>query len=281
MHIYPIVGVLCLLVITAADTAAGASPDCRDGWICIDEVRYDGYIELIARNLQTYPITYTLQARSHSAEIEGPDTVTATLSPYTQATAIVLRNLRQTNQKPYSIKLGWTVGDMNANHDDDHLYAFPYEEGHSYRILQGYGSRFSHTGREEFAIDFDMPVGTPVHAARAGIVARVTESNDKGCWDDGCGAYANFIVVLHSDGTTGEYYHLVKDGALVEVGDSVARGQKIGYSGNTGHTALPHLHFAVYRATDWGQTQSIPVRFQSADGTINTPRRGGRHQAAY
>jgi murein DD-endopeptidase MepM/ murein hydrolase activator NlpD len=126
-----------------------------------------------------------------------------------------------------------------------------------------------------------MPEGTPVHAARAGVVARVVESNDRGCWKDGCGRYANFIVVLHSDGTTGEYYHLQQAGALVEVGQSVARGQRIGLSGNTGHTAMPHLHFAVYRATEDGQTQSIPVRFQSADGTVNVPRRGARHQAAY
>jgi murein DD-endopeptidase MepM/ murein hydrolase activator NlpD len=159
------------------------------------------------------------------------------------------------------------------------VYSFPYSSGKSYRIVQGYGSRFSHTGLEEFAIDFDMPVGTPVHAARSGVVARVEDSHSKGCWEDGCGRYANFIVVLHSDGTTGEYYHLNKNGSLVEVGDSVSQGQMIGYSGNTGHTTMPHLHFAVYRAVDWGDTQSIPVRFRSADGIIDRPRRGRRYQA--
>ena len=90
--------------------------------------------------------------------------------------------------------------------------------------------------------DFRMSEGTPVHAARGGIVARVVESNDKGCWEDGCGQYANFIVIMHDDGTTGEYYHLQQDGALIEVGDKVVEGQKIGYSGNTGHTALPHSY---------------------------------------
>ena len=85
--------------------------------------------------------------------------------------------------------------------------------------------------------------------------------------------------MLHADGTTGEYYHLQQDGALVEVGDRVIRGQQIGLSGNTGHTAMPHLHFAVYRATSGGNTQSIPVRFESADGIVNVPRRGARYQA--
>jgi len=84
---------------------------------------------------------------------------------------------------------------------------------------------------------------------------------------------------LHNDDTTGEYYHLQKDGSLVDAGDRVSQGQKIGYSGNTGHTTMPHLHFAVYRATTMGNTQSIPVRFRGADGIISRPRRGGRYQA--
>ena len=70
-----------------------------------------------------------------------------------------------------------------------------------------------------------------------------------------------------------------KNGALVEVGDRVFQGQKIGYSGNTGHTTMPHLHFAVYHATSGGNTQSIPVRFQGVDGIITRLRRGGRYRA--
>ena len=166
-----------------------------------------------------------------------------------------------------------------AVHDDSHLYSLPYASHESYRMLQGFGSRFSHTGLEEFAVDIDMPVGTPVHAARAGVVVDVEESNTRGCWDDGCGRYANFIVILHSDGTTGEYYHLRKGGSLVNVGDAITQSQQIGYSGNTGHTTMPHLHFAVYCAIGWGSTQSIPVRFQSANGIIDRPRRGVRYKA--
>jgi murein DD-endopeptidase MepM/ murein hydrolase activator NlpD len=181
----------------------------------------------------------------------------------------------------YSISLEWTVGDQHADHDDSQLYALPYASGQAYTILQGYGSRFSHRGREEFAVDFDMPIGTPVHAARGGVVARVVESNDRGCWEDGCGKWANYIVILHNDGTTGEYYHLQKNGAHVDTGDSVVRGQKIGLSGNTGHSTMPHLHFAVYRAISWGNTQSIPARFETADGIVNTPRHGTRHRAVH
>lgn len=258
-----------------------ASPTCKDDWICIDEVPVGDVIELRARNLQEYPLTYTVRVSTRSYRIDGDRTVTRTLAAGASESFMTLQPREDSRDQRYRLSLEWTVGDLRANHDDDYLYAFPYAHGRAYRILQGYGSRFSHRGREEFAIDFDMPEGTPVHAARPGVVARVVDEHDKGCWADGCGRYANYIVVLHSDGTTGEYYHLQQNGALVEVGDRVARGELIGLSGNTGHTTMPHLHFAVYRATSWGNTQSIPVRFASADGIINQPRRGGRHQAAY
>lgn len=262
-------------------TSGSTTSECKDNWICVDEIRQDKAIQLRARNLQDYPVTYTLQVQTNSYAVNGPKTVTRTLRPrQTQAVmTLVPRDGYRRNE--YGFSLDWTVGDKNANHDDDHLYAFPYKAGKSFRILQGFGSRFSHRGLEEYAIDFGMPIGTPVHAARAGVVARLEESNSIGCWEDGCGKYANFVIILHSDGTTGEYYHLKENGAFVDVGDSVARGERIGLSGNTGHTTMPHLHFAVYRASTWGRTQSIPVRFQSADGVISRPRRGGRHQASY
>ena len=259
--------------------AHSATADCKDEWICVDAVNQGGNVELRAKNLREYPITYTLRIRTRDLIVDGPKTVTRTLAPNQSEQIMVLSNNSGRNNGKYRYSYDWTVGDKDAAHDDDHLYSLPYSSGRSYRVIQGYGSRFSHTGLEEYAIDLDMPVGTPVHAARAGVVARVEESHSKGCWEDDCGEHANYIVVLHSDGTTGEYYHLKEDGALVKEGDSVAQGQKIAYSGNTGHTTMPHLHFAVYRATDWGSTQSIPVRFQGVDGIVDRPRRGGRYQA--
>lgn len=265
---------LCLLL-----AQAPAAADCKDEWFCVDELRQGGNIEIRARNLREFPITYTLRVRTGGLHVDGPKTVTATLAPNESQRVMMLSRDEARGSQRFRYWFDWTVGDKDAVHDDDHLYSMPYASGRSYRILQGYGSRFSHTGLEEFAIDFDMQVGTPVHAARGGVVARVEESHDTGCWEKGCGKFANYIVILHNDGTTGEYYHLMENGALVEVGDAVAQGQEIGYSGNTGHTTMPHLHFAVYRASSWGETQSIPVRFQAADRIIDRPRRGARYQA--
>lgn len=253
--------------------------DCADDWLDVNEVREGGNIELRATNLREFPITYTMRVRTNGLTADGPKTVTGTLDGDQSQLVMVLRDAQRQQSGGYRVFCEWTIGDKDANHDDELLYRFPYADEKSYRVLQGYGSRFSHTGLEKYAIDFKMDVGTPVHAARSGVVARVVESNEKGCWEDGCGKFANYVVVLHDDGTTGEYYHLKKDGALIDVGDRVVAGQKIALSGNTGHTTMPHLHFAVYRAASWGNTQSIPVRFISSEGIVNSPRSGRRYAA--
>jgi len=267
-----------LLIASTGAISPAASADCRDETLCVDEISAGGNVELHARNLRNFPITYTLRVRAGNFSLTGPNTVTAVLEAGgTQQVMVV--SARQGGDQGIRYDYRWTVGDKDARHDEQYVYSLPYARDRAYRVLQGYGSRFSHTGREQYAVDFDMPEGTAVHAARAGLVARVEESHDRGCWNDGCGRFANFIVILHDDGTTGEYYHLARNGALVGVGEHVSRGQKIGLSGNTGHTTMPHLHFAVYRAIAWGRTQSIAVRFQSADGIIDRPRRGARYQA--
>ena len=53
-----------------------------------------------------------------------------------------------------------------------------------------------------------------------------------------------------------------KNGAAVEVGDILKAGDLIGYSGNTGFSSLPHLHFAVYKAKSHGKFQSVPFQFE-------------------
>ena len=262
-------------------TSAAAHSACQDDWICIDEIASGDDVELRARNLKDVPLTFTLWVESESYSVDGSTSVTQTLRPHQTEFTFLLR-LRDGKQvDDFNWHLTWAIGVYDANHDDDHLYAFPYAPGQSFRIMQGFGSRFSHAGIEEYALDFEMPVGTAVHAARSGVVARVHQQSAFGCFESGCGRFANFIVVLHSDGTTGEYYHLQQDGVFVAPGDSVARGELIGLSGKTGYTASPHLHFAVYRATNDGETQSVPIRFQSAVGVISKPRSGGIHQAAF
>jgi murein DD-endopeptidase MepM/ murein hydrolase activator NlpD len=169
------------------------------------------------------------------------------------------------------------VGAIDPDHDDGYEYRLPYGDAESHPVIQAYGSRLSHRGTEHYTVDFGMPVGTPVHAARDGVVALAEDSHDVGCWREECGRLANFIVLLHADGTTGEYFHLRRGSVQVRLGERVERGELLAFSGNTGYTTAPHLHFGVYRTERGGETQSLAVRFVTRSGVIHEPRTGARY----
>ncbi len=84
------------------------------------------------------------------------------------------------------------------------------------------------------AIDIYIRIGTPIYAADAGYIALIKRQT---------GSYGLQIVVDHGNGYQTRYAHLSK--VYVEVGQSVARGEKIAASGNTGKSTGPHLHFEV------------------------------------
>jgi murein DD-endopeptidase MepM/ murein hydrolase activator NlpD len=164
------------------------------------------------------------------------------------------------------------------DHDDDYMYRLPYGDEADYPVLQSYGSHFTHTGVEYYTIDFAMPEGTPVLAAREGVVVRVDVSHSTGCLRPACAQLANVVVIQHSDGTLGRYFHLQEGGALVEEGQDVARGQVIALSGNTGYTNTPHLHFGVYAPDLTGRPRSIEVRFATSMGLVARLRVGRRYR---
>ena len=148
-------------------------------------------------------------------------------------------------------------------YDTAFVYRLPFAGPVARHVLQGYDGSFSHRGKA--ALDFELPEGTPVYASRGGRVFEVEVSYDIGCADRACMRFSNVIRIVHPDGTVGEYGHLRKDGSTVEVGEEVAGGDLIGYSGNTGFSTTPHLHFAVYRLLS-GRTEFIPTRFDTATG---------------
>jgi murein DD-endopeptidase MepM/ murein hydrolase activator NlpD len=147
--------------------------------------------------------------------------------------------------------------------DTSYVYALPYVSGTKHVVIQGYFGIFSH--KERAALDFKMDRGTKIVAAREGVVTRIKEDSDKGGWSRKYRTAGNNIVIQHADGSRAGYWHLQHNGALVNVGDTVKKGQVIGLSGKTGYAATPHLHFIVWRSRN-GQWQQIPTRFQTTKG---------------
>lgn len=148
--------------------------------------------------------------------------------------------------------------------DTSFIYQLPFEPGKKRLIVQGYFGAFSH--KERAALDFKMPKRTKVLAARDGVVIRLREDGDKGGLKSEYRQYGNFVVLQHADNSRSGYWHLQKDGVLVNVGDTVKQGQQIAWSGNTGYTAFPHLHFIVWTFEANGQWQQVATRFQTKRG---------------
>lgn len=168
----------------------------------------------------------------------------------------------------HTMRVLWTPGTLNAQHDDTVRYQFPLKPAEDFTIVQGFGGAFSHTGASRYAVDIAAPVGTPVHAARGGQVIDIKASSDTGGPDKSFADDANFVAILHADNTVGEYYHLKKNGVATSLGERVKAGEVIGFSGNTGFSTTPHLHFAVYRVTTQGRHQTLPFAFASTDKIV-------------
>ncbi|MEZ6189509.1 MAG: M23 family metallopeptidase [Planctomycetota bacterium] len=140
-------------------------------------------------------------------------------------------------------------------------YRLPWPAGVRRFCVQGNRGVVSHyEGQGEFSWDFAMPVGSPVCAARAGVVELVVEHHTA----RGSDQPNNRVVVVHEDGTRAHYLHLRQGGALVEVGQRVAQGEQIAESGNVGRSLLPHLHFHVIQPG--GAFQPVSFREVPGDG---------------
>lgn len=159
----------------------------------------------------------------------------------------------------------WSLGSNVTSNTDNYVYDLPFKAGSSYRVVQGYGGWFSHKGIA--AVDFYMPVGTPVYAAREGVVFRYKEDSDKGGILPGYKKQANYIILQHPDGSYGCYWHLQHNGVVTKKG-LVQKGQLIGYSGNTGFVMGPHLHFSVKRKLSYNKDAFVQTKFNSSEGVV-------------
>jgi murein DD-endopeptidase MepM/ murein hydrolase activator NlpD len=150
-------------------------------------------------------------------------------------------------------------------------YYPPFPRGMQFPISQGFDNDETHSDPgNQYAVDIVMPIGTPILAARGGMVTDTEDDFHGGAREERYLRRSNQVRILHDDGTMAVYAHLKPDSIRVRSGTRVSRGQWIASSGNTGYSSGPHLHFVIQFNVGMS-LESLPFRFVAPGGGTITP----------
>jgi murein DD-endopeptidase MepM/ murein hydrolase activator NlpD len=265
---------LAALALLAFAAGAAAKEHCSGG-VCLTTRESAAGVAFAVANPLPVPIRVRVSFSDlENAEPSSSEPEDARVAPSERREVAALR--RSDPARPYRYRFRWHfwLGERGARHDPDARYRMPFGGPAARRLSQGPNGAFSHRG--EHAFDFLMPIGTPVLAAREGVVAFVVDRFERGGARKSLKDQANEVIVAHADGTLARYVHLSR-GAAVAVGDQVAAGALLGKSGNTGYSTEPHLHFEVYTAGAGPERDTLPIRFASEDAAGFVPVEGSAY----
>lgn len=237
------------------------SRECYDKTFCIESKELGNRVELIVDKLVPWDFTLFVDLKLENMRSDHRLPLIRSFTSRGRERIMILEITEPGRRWTFKFNLKWVIGVLDAKHDDSYVYVLPFGRDKSFLVSQSFNGAASH--KMKHAIDFDMPIGTRVRAARDGIVIAVEESNYRGDLDPSLKTKANYVRIQHSDGTIGNYVHLMQNGVKVYQGDRIRRGDMIAYSGDTGYSSGPHLHFEVYTISNSLKQQTIPIRFRA------------------
>ena len=247
-----------------------ANIQCSKETICIETQEKDKTVRFYAINKKNHKTTLHISVQKSNIKASHPLPMTVVLEAKEKRFIFSLHHGEKAWRYNYSFK--WARGNYRAVHDSDYVYALPYAKGDKFKIAQSCNGSFSHFGYSQYAIDFLMPIDTPIHAAREGKVVDLKYDSNVGGKSKSYIDNANYVILEHNDGTLGEYFHLKPKGTTVALGESVNIGDLVGYSGNTGYTDGPHLHFVLKSVDKYGKSFSVPSKFSTQEGIMSCPK---------
>jgi len=254
-------------------SSANGAEDDHTGFHLVEKRDADG-ITLTLKSDYCVEFTVTLEATLTNMTSSRPLPLTVEGKGRSSVVLATFRRKDQTQPWKYNYFYHWEYGGRRESTTNDADYAMPFGPGR-YVVMQGPRGTYSHfagSGSEN-AIDWDVPEGTIVCAAREGRVVGVRQDSTFSGTDPKLKPLGNYVIIKHADGTFADYHHLQTDGALVKIGDEVKVGQPIGLSGATGFASKPHLHFMVFQAIDGKKVLSLPFRLKTDRGVFTEFKR--------
>lgn len=241
-----------------------------DTQVKLETRKHDAGETLLVRNDLFAPVDIELKLENVENAVGAPTKpIRWVLPPRSQIRLATLAPRDASKPLKYTPKLRHALGDPRLI-PKPYKYPLPWRGG-PFRLTQGANGQYSHfTPKGRYAVDIAMPEGTPIVAARGGMVVKI-ENEQSGRGNNPAG---NFVRILHDDGTMGVYLHLMKGSVAVREGQRVETGTRIARSGNTGNSTGPHLHFVVQRNV--GLTiESIPFDFSQPVNSLPNFAVGG------
>jgi murein DD-endopeptidase MepM/ murein hydrolase activator NlpD len=235
--------------------------------IAVEPRSSNGAVDLIAVNECRCVVEFAIKARGG----DGQERTAKAVVPE-RSRLVLLAVPTAPGTGKITFDYGYVIGEPQAVHSPGRPYRAPFALAQSFVVSQAAPLAITHRdASSRNAIDIAMPVGTAVHAAREGLVINVAHRFFRGGLEAAISDEANFVQVLHEDGTTAIYAHLQMDTIRVRPGQRVERGEYIANSGNTGFSSGPHLHFVVARNAGF-RSESLPVMFAGPGGASLAPR---------
>ena len=264
---------LVFLSLLTGCAPATPGPGLRDlvdcAWrVCVTTLTSASGLAYRAVNGEPVPATIVLTFESPGNLRPGAGRpIERVVPPQSSAILVRLNTIVRNPSIRAKVTVAIDLGSSTTQPDADHLYAVPFGGGSPRELIQGFDGADSHSASMRYSLDFAMPEGTAVLAARAGTVFYLQDGFTEGGADPNLLEQANLVVVAHSDGTMASYGHL-SPGLPVSVGQVVAEGDVLGSSGATGFAGQPHLHFHVGQRMLGTPGRTIPIELKGRDGGV-------------
>ena len=263
--------VLFLLLLTACATASRSGNPRGDScaWrVCVRAEETASGRVYRAFNREPVPATVVLQFRSPGNLRPGAERpIEKVVPPGSNVLMARMNSIVHDRSIGAELSISIDLGASTTIADVNYLYAVPFGGERARELIQGFGGADSHLESMRYSLDFAMPQGTPILAARAGTVFYLQDGFTVGRADPVLLERANLVVVAHSDGTMASYGHL-RRGIPVSIGDTVGVGDWLGWSGATGFAGRPHLHFHVGKRLLGTPGRTIPIKLRDRDGHL-------------